>query len=83
MATSINDLKKIKKFPDKKYFKSSLTNKNIDGQTYENRKKMFTLINFKNMLEYYMWYCKLDTVLLTKIMVDFKKKIVSIIYFIN
>ena len=39
MATSINDLKKIKKFPDKKYFKSSLTNKNIDVQTYENGKK--------------------------------------------
>ena len=34
---------------------------------------MFTLINFKNMLEYYMWYCKLDTVLLTEIMVDLKK----------
>ena len=35
---------------------------------------MFTLNNFKNMLDYYMWYCKLDTVLLTEIMVDLKKE---------
>ena len=74
MATSINDLEKIKVFPDKKYFKSSLTNKDIDDQTYENGKKMFALNNFDNMLQYYIWYCKLDTVLLTEIMIDFKKR---------
>ena len=74
MATSINDFKKIKVFPDKKYFKSSLTGKDIDDQTYKNGKKMFALNKFDNMLEYYIWYCKLDTVLLTEIMIDFKKR---------
>ena len=74
MATSIIDLKKIKVFPDKKYFKSSLTDKDIDYQTYENGKKMFALNKFQNMLQYYIWYCKLDTVLLTEIMIDFKKR---------
>ena len=74
MATSIIDLKKIKVFPDKKYFKSSLTGKDIDYQTYENGKKMFALNKFQNMLQYYIWYCKLDTVLLTEIMIDFKKR---------
>ena len=69
----INKWFKEKKIPEEKYFKSSLTNKNIDVQIYENGEKMFTLINFKNMLEYYMWYCKLDAVLLAEIMVDLKK----------
>ena len=74
MATSIIDLKKIKVFPDKKYFKSSLTGKDIDYQTYKNGKKMFALNKFDNMLQYYIWYCKLDTVLLTEIMIDLKKR---------
>ena len=74
MATSINDLKKIKVFPDKSKFKSTLTGKNIDDQTYKNGKKMFALNKFDNMLDYYKWYCKLDTVLLAEIMVDFKKR---------
>ena len=74
MATSINDLKKITIFPDKKHFKSDLSGDDIDNQTYENGKKMFVLNKFNNMLEYYMWYCKLDTVLLAEIMVDFKKR---------
>ena len=76
-ATSIIDLEKIKVFPDKKYFKSSLTGKDIDDQTYVNGKKMFALNKSDNMLEYYIWYCKLDTVLLTEIMIDLKKKHLS------
>ena len=73
-ATSIFDLEQIKVFPDKKYFKSSLSGKNIDDQTYDNGKKMFALNKFDNMLQYYIWYCMLDTVLLTEIMIDFKKR---------
>ena len=74
MATSINDLKEIKSFPDQSNFKSTLSGKNIDDQTYKNGRKMFALNQFGSMLDYYKWYCMLDTVLLTEIMVDFKKR---------
>ena len=75
MATSINNLKEIKSFPDQSNFKSTLSGKNIDDQTYKNGRKMFDLNQFSSMLDYYKWYCMLDTVLLTEIMVDFKKRL--------
>jgi hypothetical protein len=55
LATSIKDLKQIKKFPPIEDFKSSLTGCDIDENTYLNGKKMFELQNFDSMMEYYSW----------------------------
>ena len=44
MATSINDLKEIKSFPDQSNFKSTLSGKNIDDQTYK-KVACLTIIN--------------------------------------
>ena len=72
LATSMERLQNIKEFPPQIEFKSNLTNKVIDNESYENSKKIFKMYNFTNMLEYYEHYCLIDGILLAEVMNHFR-----------
>ncbi|KAE9529175.1 hypothetical protein AGLY_011971 [Aphis glycines] len=58
--------------PPREKFYSSLTGKNITIEKYENSQKIWEVFNIKNMREFTSLYNKIDVLLLTDIMENFR-----------
>ena len=72
---TIDDLKKAKKIPNRKYFYSDLTSEHISDESYQHAQNVFDEFNCDNMITYAMLYCRLDTILLAECVSKFRQTI--------
>ena len=64
-----------KELPDKKYFYNMLKLKDIDDEEYNEVKKFYKNMEFRNIREYLECYLKLDITLLADVFNNFRKLI--------
>lgn len=74
-AESLQLLKETKELPPIKKFYSKLSNSTISDDDYNHAKKVFTLFECKNMLDYTELYCATDTALLAEVMLQFREEV--------
>lgn len=66
-CTSLKDFYTCTVLPPKKAFYSSLTEEEISDENYAFAQSVWKYFNFKNLAEYTLFYCELDTLLLAEI----------------
>jgi hypothetical protein len=76
----IKDPKKLleSEFPPYEAFYSKLKGKNITRQEYEESKKTYEELGCKNLLEYYMFYNRLDVLILSDVLENYRKSVYNI-----
>ena len=74
---SLSKLKLEKTLPSHKFFFNTLTNSNISYQEYLHAQKCFSTFNCKNMVDYLLLYCTIDTLLLAECFMTYKKSMLS------
>ena len=74
-ASSVKKLEETFHFPSHKHFFNHLTQKNISVEEYSHGKEMFRIFKCKNMLDYCELYCRLDTVLLAEVIMEYRNMV--------
>ncbi|KAG5666240.1 hypothetical protein PVAND_017621 [Polypedilum vanderplanki] len=62
-------------FPNKDSFFNELKNENLTQENYNYAKKIYLNLKCKNLLEYTLYYLKLDVLLLTEVFIQFRNLI--------
>ena len=72
-CTSLRQMKRVKKLPDIKHFKSSLTETSITQNEHKFAQKVWKMFDCKNLLDYAKIYNKIDTILLAEVFQKFRQ----------
>lgn len=74
---SLEQMESVTELPERKHFKSSLTEKNISAADHKFAKKVWEKFQCKNLIDYTKVYCKIDTILLAEVFQKFRKSMHS------
>jgi hypothetical protein len=70
---SLEQMMCVKKLPERKHFKSSLTEKNISALDHKFAEKVWKTFKCDTLIDYTKIYCKIDTILLAEVFQKFRK----------
>lgn len=73
-ATSVEKLQATLKIPDREHFHSMLTDSDITQDDYEHAVSVFDTYKMKSLLDFYIFYCEIDTILLCEVLWEFREE---------
>lgn len=73
-ASSVEKLEATKKIPEKEHFHSILSNSDVADEDYVHAKNVYKTFKMKSLLDFYIFYCEIDTILLCEVLWEFREE---------